>query len=225
MNRWDIINHFITKYNYKSYLEIGYFKGWSFDNIKCDFKVAVDPNPSKIPVHEEAPHGSVIVEAPHAIYKMTSDEFFASPPIANDFRDHKWDIIFIDGLHEAEQVLRDIGNSIAHLSENGTIIIHDCNPPTWAHVTTGDAGGNWNGDVYKAAVQMRCLAAANFYTIDTDWGVGVLRPNEPPEKIEGEWNFLPWQGDWMQFDQNRKQFLNLISVQEFLEREELHATA
>ncbi len=47
MQRWDIINHFIEKNNYKKYLEIGYYKGWSFDKVICDEKTAVDPTPSK----------------------------------------------------------------------------------------------------------------------------------------------------------------------------------
>ncbi len=35
MTRWDIINHFIKKNDYKNYLEIGYYKGWSFDAVEC----------------------------------------------------------------------------------------------------------------------------------------------------------------------------------------------
>lgn len=58
MHRWDVINHFIKKHNYHSYLEIGYFKGWSFDNVQAPFKIAVDPNPSKTDVHTTASHNT-----------------------------------------------------------------------------------------------------------------------------------------------------------------------
>lgn len=121
MNRWDIINHLIKKNGYKSYLEIGYFKGWSFDNVHCEKKVAVDPSPSKNLTHIEAPYGSTATSNEDmtggTIYKITSDEFFNLGWV-----DRKWDIIFIDGLHEAEQVLRDIGNSLRYLREGGTIV-------------------------------------------------------------------------------------------------------
>jgi hypothetical protein len=234
MYRWDIINHFITKYNYKSYLEIGYFKAWSFDNVKCDFKIAVDPNPSKTPEQESAPLQSIIVDPPHAIYKMTSDDFFSHPAIQRDFRDHKWDIIFIDGLHEARQVMRDITNSLKYLNEGGTIILHDCNPPTYQHVTTGDPGGNWNGNVYEAVMDFRDKYEGDysFYCVDTDWGVGVIRKRDfcidlfhpytigirmamPIDRFPTEWDF---------FDAARKEILSLISVEEFLKKEGVHAT-
>ena len=49
-------------------------------------------------------------------HKMTSDEFFYNN---ND----KFDIIFIDGLHQYEQVIKDVKNSLNCLTKNGII---DC---------------------------------------------------------------------------------------------------
>jgi hypothetical protein len=248
MHRWDIINHFITKYEYKSYLEIGYFKGWSFDNIKCDIKVAVDPNPSKTEYQEKMPHGAVDSEwsmdelgIPELNYdrrviKLTSDEFFERLKKQRELsqREMKYDIIFIDGLHEAGQVLRDIQNSLLFLSERGTILLHDMNPPTWAHVTTGDAGGNWNGDCYKAILSYGAALPFMYYTIDTDWGVGVIRPFSRPHpdvmvpnmQINmADVDYTKATGDWDYFDRNRKELMNIISIEEFLKREAEHATA
>lgn len=226
MHRWDVINHFIKKYDYKSYLEIGYFKGWSFDNVHCNFKIAVDPNPSKIAEHEAAPMNSAILEPPHAIFKMTSDEFFRTieerPELGLD--NMEWDIVFIDGLHEARQVERDIKNSLQYLKENGVIILHDCNPPTYQHVTTGDPGGNWNGDVYKTAIKMRNDPTKEYYTIDTDWGVGVLRPVKGMH-TNGSVGIQQYLDNWGAFDTNRQDLLNIISVQEFLKREVINETA
>lgn len=227
MNRWDIINHFITKYNYKSYLEIGYFKGWSFDNVKCDFKIAVDPNPSKVPGQEQAPAGSILLDAPHGIFKMTSNEFFEKIKEPESGLDTmQWDIVFIDGLHEANQVLTDVFNAVKRLTPNGMIVLHDCNPPTYQHVTTGDPGGNWNGDVYKAAFVLNKMKSptSEFYVIDTDWGMGVLRPGNHfySHSLPKGWSDREW---WERFDIERSEWLNLISVEEFLKREAIHATA
>lgn len=55
---------------------------------------------------------------------MNSDNFFKKYPTK------KYDIIFIDGLHESEQVSKDIHNSVNALNERGVIIIHDYNPET-----------------------------------------------------------------------------------------------
>lgn len=219
MYRWDIINHLIKKYNYKSYLEIGYFKGWSFDNVECEHKLAVDPNPSKDERQMKMPMGAHIAGENWELFKGTSDTFFKVPET------FKYDIIFIDGDHHAEQVYKDIENSLKHLNPGGTIVLHDCNPPTYEHTTTGDRGGNWNVTVYKIAM----LWATNnpyFYTIDTDWGIGVLKRLENGEydrhvnegyfQENSEIAGLKW---WINFSDHRKEAINLISVEEFLKRE------
>lgn len=52
---------------------------------------------------------------------MTSDDFFAS-------NTRTFDLVFIDGLYEAHQVLKYINNALRFLNPNGTILMHDCNP-------------------------------------------------------------------------------------------------
>ena len=76
--RFEIIQEIINLKNYKSYLEIGCDRNQSFSNINIEKRVGIDP-----------------VEG--GTHKMTSDQFFK---INND----KFDIIFIDGLHEYHQV-------------------------------------------------------------------------------------------------------------------------
>lgn len=214
MNRWDIINSFIEKHNYKSYLEIGYYKGWSFDQVKCEKKYAVDPNPCKNEAQQKMPNGEMvgpIVETEHIINKTTSDSFFFNLP---DYV--KYDIIFIDGLHEASQVTKDIHNALDHLKPGGIIVMHDCNPPEYLHTTTG-INGCWTGDTYKAFIKWRLQNPMyDSYTIDTDWGCGVITQDIV---------YLDWleyhdidtskETEWSYFDQHRKDLLNLISIEEF----------
>ena len=103
MKRTDIINAFIQKYGYKSYLEVGTQDPASnFDKINVETKVSIDP----------FPRGEVD-------YVCTSDEFFESVAPKHDY---KFDIIFIDGLHHDDQVIKDINNSLEILNDNGTII-------------------------------------------------------------------------------------------------------
>lgn len=217
--RWDIINALIEKNNYKRYLEIGYYKGWSFDQVKCEAKLAVDPNPCKNPIQESTPYGASWIDrgtdwTQHVI-KLTSDDYFKDlTPGA------PWDIIFIDGLHEAEQVYRDIENSLKHLSPNGTIVLHDCNPPLYEHTTTG-IDGCWTGDTYKAVLGIENkLFGYNFHTVDTDWGVGILTALSNLEgrgthAVETSLYATMAKGDWNYFDKNRKKLLNLITPEQF----------
>ena len=48
-------------------------------------------------------------------------------------RDVKFDLIFIDGLHLANQVQKDIENSLKFIKDEGFIVLHDCNPPSEYH--------------------------------------------------------------------------------------------
>jgi len=55
-----------------------------------------------------------------------------------------FDLIFIDGLHNAAQVERAIGNSLKVLHKGGTILVHDCNPTSAEQQTvptTASPGG------------------------------------------------------------------------------------
>lgn len=210
MHRWDIINRLIQKHNYKSYLEIGYYKGWSFDSVNCQSKWAVDPNPSKTPEQQAWPYGVTGV-----INKMTSDDYFAMQTEGT-----KYDIVFIDGLHESKQVYRDIQNALKHLSPGGTIVMHDCKPEIYEHTTTGDCGGNWLGDTYKAFIKFTTQNPEyEAYVVDTDWGCGVI--HTPPRDggnigwIDSWQDFKGVIDDWEYFERNKKSLLNLITVEEF----------
>ena len=77
------------------------------DKINIKYKVGVDPC---LEAHDREP-----------TFKLTSDDFFAK-------NKETFDIIFIDGLHESEQVERDINNSLLCLNQGGYIVCHDINP-------------------------------------------------------------------------------------------------
>lgn len=228
MQRWDIINFFIEKYKFKKYLEIGYYKGWSFDQVKCDMKTAVDPEPCKTPQQEMTKFGSVIEDPEGMIFKMKSDDFFFSKGVTDarlrlahernglSYEPAKYDIIFIDGLHAWHQVSKDIENALNNLSDGGVIVLHDCNPPQYEHTTSG-IDGCWTGDTYKAAIDFRVEhPGVMFYTVNTDWGVGVIKTNQKANK------HYDWMGDekeWNVFDKGREKILNLVDMTTFLSLE------
>jgi hypothetical protein len=198
MTRIDIINALIKKHNYKSYLEIGVRAPEDcFDHINCILKHGVDPG---------------IEGTWKTTFNMTSDEFFSSNP-------QKYDLIFIDGLHIDEQVEKDILNSLKYLNKEGSIVLHDCNPPEIYYAredyydTTTPAGAYWNGTVWKAIVKIRSeIEGIYTSTVDTDWGVCVIQKSNKENKII---NNNPYYS-YNKFSNNRKYYLNLISPQEFL---------
>ena len=152
MTRLDIINKFITDRGYSSFLEIGTASGETFRGVQAEDKVSVDPNP-----------------ATPATYHMTSDEYFR-----NRKSRRKFDLIFIDGLHEHDQAWRDIENSLDRLNQGGIIVVHDCHP-TDRHMQEPYTGQHfWTGDVWKAFVKARAVLNYACYVIDTDFGCGVI---------------------------------------------------
>jgi hypothetical protein len=197
MYRYDIINYFINKLNLKTYLEIGVFDGECMQKIICENKDGVDPgteNGKSIGVN----------------YNMTSDDFFKNN------QDKFYDIIFIDGLHHSEQVDIDIENSLKQSSENGIIILHDCNPPTLNHTLIPRVLVQWNGDVYKSTLRFRKNNLNHeYFTIDCDWGVGVIIKNFNSGNPIKTANFDLGINDWDYFDKNRNDLLNLITVDDF----------
>lgn len=120
--RFDIINFLLESLNRPTtYLEIGVRNpDDNFNKINSETKYSVDP-------------GIEFEENP-VDFKVTSDEFFDGLRKGTFLdKDIRFDVIFIDGLHLAEQVDRDITNALEYLTDDGFIVLHDCNPPTEWH--------------------------------------------------------------------------------------------
>lgn len=194
IKRFDIINYLIKKYNLINYLEIGVFKGENIREIKAIHKDGVDP-------------GLEGYTPPEVNYPITSDDFF------NLIKEHdeiKYDIIFIDGLHHADQVEKDIKNSLNHLVKGGFILLHDCNPVSYEAQLIPRQTIAWNGDVWKAFVNFKfnnplypCCV------IDTDFGVGVIKNSGEKYKMKTKID------NYEYFNSNKKELLNLITWDAF----------
>ncbi|QEM05988.1 glycosyltransferase [Mucilaginibacter rubeus] len=125
ITRSQLINLLIQKFSYTSYLEIGTSNPTqNFDLVQCPNKTAVDPEPLR-----------------EDIIGLTSDAFFENLPA-----EKKFDLIFIDGLHHADQVTRDIDNAITHLAKNGSIVCHDMLPETEEMQMVPRISARWMGD-------------------------------------------------------------------------------
>ena len=183
-NRFEIINKIIKKKKYKTYLEIGCQADVNFSKIQIDKRIGVDP-------HDGGTH------------RMTSDVFFQNN---ND----SFDIIFIDGLHEYDQVLRDIKNSVKFLNKDGIIVVHDCLPSKIWHQTIPQTHSSWNGDVWKAIVECRTFDYLDTYTCIADHGLGIIfnRKNKNRLDLESK-NFKELK--FRDYYENHKKFMNTIS--------------
>ena len=189
MNRAKIINSLIDHHNYKTYLEIGVDKGVNIRAINIANKVGVDPDKDVI---NHYPKCRV----------MTSDTFFQNNRTG-------FDIIFIDGLHHAEQVYKDIKNALLVLNKNGTIVCHDMLPASEAAQVVPREQIEWNGDCWKAWVKLRAQEPnLSMRVIDTDYGCGIIQRGH---QALIEYDDLNYQS----FVDNKELWMNIISVAEF----------
>ena len=165
-NRSQVINS-LTKSDQK-YLEIGVEYGQTFlqTHFKPENKTGVDPDPKFDIIGKE-----------FKFSKATSDAFFQDREVdsfqdreVDSFQDlkvdcsealvDKYNVIFIDGMHQSEYFLRDFNNSVKVLEKDGSIFIDDILPLTYNeqlkiprkyYYENGilKYGEEWTGDIWK----------------------------------------------------------------------------
>jgi len=208
--RTEVLNFLLSLFNGETkYLEIGVRNPeHNFEHIAASEKYSVDPG--------------VEFTANPVDFKLTSDEFFeklASGEIMSP--EIKFDLIFVDGLHLADQADRDIENSLRYIKDDGFIVIHDCNPPTEWHTReafryfNSPAGPAWSGTTWKAFMKRRFESGLNSCCVDSDWGIGIL------SKTQLIGNSIPKRNQFFEFsdlDNNRKERLNLVSFDELRQK-------
>lgn len=193
MNRANIINALLSKTQGTSYLEIGTYNGWCFERVTASRKVGIDPNP---------------VFKDSRIHVTTSDEFFAQ-------NTEKFDVILVDGLHEDQQVFRDINNALRFLNPGGYIVLHDLNPQKKEHQVVPYAGGHWNGDCWKAFVRFRAMNNGyQCFTVNVDQGCGVIHPTFNTQLMTQRIAITP-ELAYEDLEVHRQEWLNLVSWDEF----------
>lgn len=198
----ELINHLIRLRGLESYCEIGTFdRSHNFDKINCLIKCCIDPDPNA-----------------KADFVGTSDDFFEG------FRElglvnhkvrrhiHKFDLVFIDGLHHADQVKKDFENALSVLSDNGFIVMHDCNPHKEAITHVPRDSREWTGDTYKFACTLSEYAGIDFRVVNFDYGCAVVWLDNSVTDTQKVGEIT-----WERFEKEKEQLLRLVSVEQFIE--------
>lgn len=140
------VNTIMNQKSYR-YLEIGVQHGFNLEAILCNDKTGVDPNPLFNP--NKLPNNS-------KFFLSKSDDFFNKLET-----DSQFDFIFIDGLHEANQVLKDVFNALKHSKPNSWILVDDIIPIDFISGISNQKESieiksqlnrfekSWQGDCYK----------------------------------------------------------------------------
>jgi len=151
-SRIAFINKAIANFKDCKYLEIGVNNNSVFNSIplKLEKKFGVDP-------------------VSGGNFRMTSDEFFLKN------KNLKFNVIFIDGLHEYKQCYKDCINAINQLEKNGIIFFHDLLPRAYLEQAIPRSYSPWTGDVWKVAIELAHSNNLEFRIVNIDMGVGILK--------------------------------------------------
>lgn len=175
----NIINRLVKENDCKSYLEIGYGNGYNFNQIQVKDKVSVDTNGK-------------------ATFNDGSDEFFVK-------NDKEFDCVFIDGLHHADQVRKDIINALRCNAK--VICLHDTLPPTLDHQIVPRKQLSWTGDVWRAVVGFHNeYPDVKLETYKADYGLTVIYPEG--KKVRK--HFEDMEMTFEEFNENKVKLLNVI---------------
>ena len=183
-NRSEIIQSVIDNKGYKTYLEIGCDNDLNFNKINIETKIGVDP----------VSGGNI---------RKTSDEFFSENKIF-------FDCIFIDGLHEYDQVKRDIINSLNYLNDGGVIFVHDCMPRSFFEQAVPRSQYVWTGDVWKLIVELRTKDNLDICVATLDMGLGIILKRKNSNILEiNVSNFKNLK--FKEYYENYEKYLNLTN--------------
>jgi predicted O-methyltransferase YrrM len=129
---------FFEKLKPQAYLEIGVDAGHCIVAAhQCPVVIGVDPDPKirhALPEHFQ-------------IFKKFSHDFFAED---GDKITSPFDLIFIDGSHESQDVYDDFLHVLPHLHDDSIVLLHDILPLNDITAQKKRQTLFWTGDVWKA---------------------------------------------------------------------------
>ena len=196
--RTNLLNLIIKQRQCKTYLEIGVERGHNFSFIECEYKVGVDPDP--------------VSKA--TIFK-TSDEFF---------KDNKemFDIIFLDGHHRKDFLIRDMQNAVDCLTMNGIILVHDVYPRDLFCARQIDEYEKdesvWNGDAWEGWLYWRTKKwNLEMSIIENVEGMGVIHRGFQ-NLVEFDFD-KPYEEKFNTWYKDREKLSNVIDLKQFMMEE------
>ena len=153
--------HWYCKWAKPSFLEVGCLGGDLCASLETTKSIGIDLN-----IHADWQTYMDKYAGRVQFYQTSSDEFFKhlDPAV-------KFGLIFIDGDHHRDQVLKDTYNSLLRLEQDGLICLHDTYPPS-----VGDTAEHLCGTAYQAAIELRRDSGLEVYTFPVTYGLTLVQP-------------------------------------------------
>lgn len=177
MDRYEFLTELHKIVKPRRYLEIGVQTGASLTLAReAETAVGVDPDMGNLS------HDCTFA----TLVETTSDEFFAAEPDFTGPDGESWlDLVFIDGLHHAEQVWRDLYNAATVAHPDTVYVLDDVLPRNQVEASRDMCPGDWTGDVWKVYAGLSNMGGVTLKLLVDTFPTGVL-------VIKGDLNV-----DWM----------------------------
>ncbi|MFZ4855262.1 MAG: class I SAM-dependent methyltransferase [Desulfuromonadaceae bacterium] len=212
LDYYELLAEIHGKWPPRVYIEIGVASGKSLALARSQTRtLGIDP--------ATATHEHLYFNSPEnnpQLYKMISDDFFASRDVIKEMGQPHFDVAFIDGLHHFDQVLRDFINLEKYAGPDSIILIHDCLPINARVADRERSTWFWTGDVWKA---IPCLLAVRpdleIITLPLfPSGIALIRNLDPSSHIlERQYNSLIQHFAALELPDDWNDRCNLLNVQ------------
>lgn len=135
----------------------------------------------------------------------------------------RYDIVLVDSFHLYDISYRDLSDALSLIADGGTIVVHDCLPPSEDLVTPEPVPGAWCGASFVAFIDfVQTVRAIDYVTVDTDYGCGLIRKShveQPalPRDLRSGWESIrhDTKAAHRFMIENKAPLLHLVSVEEF----------
>jgi hypothetical protein len=119
------------------------------------------------------------------LFRLTSDDFFASHDLRADFAGRSVELAFIDGMHRFEFALRDFMNIERACAPHSVILVHDCYPLDARTAQRERETTFWSGDIWRLVLLLReqrpDLIVRTIATAPT--GLGIILNPDPNSQL------------------------------------------
>ena len=136
----------------------------------------------------------------------------------------RYDIALVDSFHLYDASYRDLADAFSVMTDRGTVVVHDCLPPSEDLVSAEFVPGSWCGVSFLAFIDfVQNTPGLVYTTVDTDYGCGVIRKSGIEQASLGMDDLKEgWasvrhdaKAAYRFMIENKAPLLNLSSVEEF----------
>src|SRR4051812_30655777 len=142
----------------------------------------------------------------------------------------RYDIVLVDSFHTYDASSRDLTDALRILTDRGTVVVHDCLPPTADLVGHDWTPGSWCGVTFMAFIDfVNDHPELAYSTVDIDYGCGIVRKGGPRPALSGEiadgWRAAQRDAAsaFRFMTDNKDRLLNLMSADAFMAAEQERA--